>query len=119
MRNQTPVLLVLLIADLVWFAAQPTAATDIPYDWNNVPPVVAVGDIHRAYDSFVDVLKSAELVDDELRWIGGKAHLVQSGDVLDRGPDSRKCMDWLIELEKRARRGIRFPLLFNFEKTNV
>ena len=56
MRKGTPVLLVLLITGLVWFAAQPTAATDIPYEWNNVPRVVAVGDIHGAYDSFVAVL---------------------------------------------------------------
>ncbi len=71
MRNQTPVLLVLLVTALVWFAAQPTAANDIPFEWNNVPRVVAVGDVHGAYVNFISLLKNAdaELVDDELRWI--------------------------------------------------
>ena len=53
MRNRTPVLLVLLIIDLAWFAAQPTAANDIPYEWNNVPHVVAVGDVYGAYVNFI------------------------------------------------------------------
>ena len=116
----TPVHLVLLIAALV-FAAQPTTANDVSYEWNNVPRVVAVGDVHGAYVNFISLLKNAELVDDELRWIGGKAHLVQTGDVLDRGPDSRKCMDLLIELEKQAERagGRGHALIGNHEAMNI
>ncbi len=93
-----------LAACLVLSSAGPTDARESSYEWSNVPRVVAIGDIHGAYDNFVAVLKSAELVDAELRWTGGKTHLVQTGDVLDRGPDSRKSMDLLMDLEKQAKR---------------
>ena len=39
------------------------------------------------------------------KWSGGKTHLVQMGDLIDRGPDSRKIMDLLMNLEQQARRG--------------
>jgi hypothetical protein len=64
--------------------------------------VVAVGDVHGDFDAFVTVLRDAALVDDKLKWTGGRAHLVQTGDRLDRGADSRKVMDLLIRLEKEA-----------------
>ena len=120
-KNGTTVLLALLLTATAWFAGQPTAAKGIPYEWNNVPRIVAIGDIHGAYDNFVAVLKNAELVDDELRWIGGETHLVQNGDVLDRGPDSRKCMDLFIELEKQAKRagGRVHALIGNHEAMNL
>ena len=35
----------------------------------------------------------------------GRTHLVQLGDVVDRGADSRKALDLLRRLEKEARRG--------------
>ena len=94
-----------LAACLVFWSAAPTdvAARESSYEWSNVPRVVAIGDIHGAYDNFVAVLQSAGLVDAELRWAGGKTHLVQTGDVLDRGPDSRKSMGLLMDLEKQAK----------------
>ena len=57
--------------------------------------VVAVGDIHGGYDAFVAILREAQLLDRRDRWIGGRAVLVQTGDVLDRGADSRKALDLL------------------------
>ena len=113
--------LLLLVAAVACLTAPPTAAKGIPYEWNNVPRIVAIGDIHGAYDNLVAVLKNAELVDDELRWIGGETHLVQTGDVLDRGPDSRKCMDLFIELEKQAKRagGRMHALIGNHEAMNL
>jgi len=65
--------------------------------------VVAIGDVHGDYDQFVSVLRSAGLIDEQGKWSGGKAHLVQTGDVLDRGPDSRKVMDLLMRLEGEAK----------------
>src|SRR6185503_17897911 len=57
--------------------------------------VVAIGDIHGAYDGFVSILRETGLLDNRDRWIGGKAILVQTGDVVDRGADSRKVLDLL------------------------
>ena len=102
-------------------AAQPTDAKEIPYEWNNAPRIVAIGDIHGAYDNFVALRKNAGLVDDKLRRIGGKTHVVQTGDVLDRGPDSRKCMDLIIKVEQQAERaGGQVPAVIgNHEAVNV
>ena len=60
--------------------------------------VVAVGDVHGDYEQLVRVLRSAGIVDEKLEWAGGRAHLVQTGDRLDRGPESRKVMDMLGDL---------------------
>jgi hypothetical protein len=71
--------------------------------FTGVERVVAVGDVHGDHDQLVSVLRSAKLIDDQNKWIGGKAHLVQTGDVMDRGPQSRKAMDLLMRLEEEAK----------------
>ncbi len=65
--------------------------------------VVAIGDIHGAYDGLTTILRRAELVDEQLRWSGGRTILVQTGDYTDRGTDVRQVMDLLMRLEKEAR----------------
>jgi hypothetical protein len=89
--------------------------------WPSPSRVVAVGDVHGDLDAFVTVLKAAGLVDDKLKWTGGRAHLVQTGDRVDRGPDSRKVMDLLMRLEKDARKasGMVHALTGNHEVMNV
>ena len=89
--------------------------------WSAPPRVVAIGDVHGDYDQFVTVLKDAGLVDAKLRWTGGKTHLVQTGDRLDRGALSRKVMDLLMRLEKDAGKagGMVHPLLGNHEAMNM
>ncbi|MDH5580066.1 MAG: metallophosphoesterase, partial [Betaproteobacteria bacterium] len=66
--------------------------------------VVAVGDVHGAYDKFVGILREAKLIDSKRRWIGGRAVFVQTGDIFDRGPDSRKVLDLLMKLTDEAAR---------------
>lgn len=110
----------LLPAFLITGAASAAKET-IPYEWNGVERIVAVGDLHGAFENFVNVLKNTGLVDEKLRWIGGKTHLVQVGDVVDRGADSRKCMDLLMRLEKEAEKagGYVHALIGNHEAMNV
>src|SRR5579872_4474537 len=69
---------------------------------DGVERIVAVGDVHGAYEQFVQILKVAGLIDDRLHWSGGRTHLVQTGDVVDRGPDSRKAIDLLRQLIDEA-----------------
>ncbi len=75
---------------------------DIPCEWSGVKRIVAVGDLHGAYVHFVTILMGTGLVDDKLNWIGGKTHLVQIGDVLDRGDKPKDIFDLAIRLEKEA-----------------
>lgn len=75
---------------------------DIPCEWKGVKRIVAVGDLHGAYEHFVEILIGTDLVDDKLNWIGGKTHLVQIGDVLDRGDKPKEIFDLAIRLEKEA-----------------
>src|SRR5712692_9448104 len=108
--------LLLLLAGVV--LAREAASPGV---WTGVERVVAVGDVHGDYGQLVAVLKSAGLIDGENNWSGGKTHLVQTGDVLDRGPESRKCMDLLIKLEKQAPEagGYVHALIGNHEAMNV
>ncbi len=70
------------------------------------PParIVAVGDIHGACDAFISILQKARLIDTHLHWSGGRATLVQTGDILDRGLKSKAAMDLLMALEAEAGR---------------
>ncbi len=72
------------------------------YRWTGVPRVVALSDPHGAYDAMVRTLTNAGVVDDTLAWSGGNSHLVITGDLLDRGADSRKIMDFVMRLESEA-----------------
>ena len=63
---------------------------------------MAVGDVHGAYDRFVGILGAAGVIDGRQRWSGGRTVLVQTGDVLDRGAESRRVLDLLRRLEREA-----------------
>jgi hypothetical protein len=68
-----------------------------------VSRVVAVGDVHGAYDRYVEILKVAAVIDANEHWAAGATHFVQLGDVVDRGDDSRKALDFLRRLEREAK----------------
>jgi hypothetical protein len=94
------------------------AAEDV---WTGVERIVAVGDVHGDYEHFVVVLRFAGIIDDQGNWSGGKTHLVQTGDILDRGPEPRKAMDLLMKLERQAQEagGHVHALVGNHEALNV
>jgi hypothetical protein len=96
-------------------------AADDPCRVPEAPRVVAVGDIHAAYDNFVSVLRLAGLLNETGEWAGGKAHLVQTGDLLDRGSDTPKVLDLVMRLEGEARKagGRVHALLGNHEVMNI
>ncbi len=98
-------------------------ADDIPFVWTGIDRVVAVADLHGDYDQFVFILTqpAVGVLDEELHWIGGKTHLVQLGDVMDRGPDAKHIFDLLIQLEKEAAAvgGMVHVLIGNHEEMNI
>ncbi len=71
-------------------------------EWTDVARIVAVGDLHGAYEEFTAVLKGTNLIDEALHWKGGRTHLVQIGDIIDRGPEARRIYDLLNNLEREA-----------------
>jgi hypothetical protein len=83
--------------------------------------IIAIGDVHGDYAVFVQVLQQVGVLDAKRKWKGGTTVLVQTGDVLDRGPQSRKVMDLLMDLEKQARKagGQVHALLGNHEVMNM
>ena len=95
-----------LVAILSAAAGEPSRAqapvTEAPCSISTTERVVAIGDVHGAYAQFVRILRAAGLIDRRERWIGGRARLVQTGDVLDRGVESRKTIDLLRKLERDA-----------------
>jgi len=108
----------LILILLLLLASGPAAAQDT---FTGIDRIIAIGDIHGDYDAFTTILRSADLIDKKGKWIAGKTHLVQMGDMLDRGPDSRKVMDLLISLEKQAAKagGRVHSLLGNHEAMNL
>jgi len=103
MRRRFLVLTGGLLVLACWAAtprAQPAAATAC--NVTTTERVVAIGDVHGAYDQFVAILRTAGLVNARDRWSGGRAVLVQTGDILDRGKDSRKVIELLRRLERDA-----------------
>ncbi|WP_118856578.1 metallophosphoesterase [Sphingomonas mesophila] len=66
--------------------------------------VIAVGDLHGDYDAWLDIARAAGLIDGKLKWAGGRTVLVQTGDIVDRGPDSLKIIRHLQQLQREARR---------------
>lgn len=107
----------LLIAALMF--AGPVAAD--PWHFDGVERVVAVSDIHGAYEALVRTLRSAGVLDESLAWTAGKTHLVVVGDILDRGPESRNAMDLLMGLEGEAAAagGMVHVLIGNHEAMNL
>ena len=92
--------LVAVGATSAWVPARAAESTQVAY--TGVERVIAFADVHGAYDDLTRLLKAAGVIDAELRWSGGRTHVVSTGDLLDRGKDSRKVMDLLMRLQGEA-----------------
>jgi calcineurin-like phosphoesterase family protein len=92
---------VAVVALLALVFARPVVAAD-KCEWTGIDRVVAIGDVHGAYDRFVEILKAAGVIDAGLHWAAGTTHVVQLGDIVDRGDDSRKALDLVRRLDREA-----------------
>lgn len=102
-------------------ASAPAAQAQAQSAWSNVERVIVIGDLEGDYEKFTDMLRTAGLIDARGNWSGERSHLVQLGDIPDRGPNSRAVMDHLMRLEPQARRagGYVHALIGNHEAMNV
>ena len=94
-----PLIALLGLLALASLVAKPNSAEFEPVD-----RIVVVGDVHGDFTQLLAVLESAELIDAKRRWVGKKTHLVQIGDLPDRGPDTREIIEFFWKLENQAAR---------------
>ena len=73
-----------LLLTAAWLAAP--AIAEQRFHWTDVERIVAIGDFHGDWEHYLETLRAAGLVNERGRWIGGTTHLVQTGDIPDRGP---------------------------------
>ena len=113
--------LIFIVALLVADPALAKAKKIDDYHWTGVERVVAIGDLHGDYEQYLNVMASAGVIDKKGKWSAGKTHLVQTGDITDRGADSRKIIDHMVKLSIQAKRkgGYIHMLIGNHEAMNV
>ena len=85
-----------LITFLLFITVGATAQTREP------DRIVTFGDVHGGASELIALLNALELIDAAGNWTGEQTHLISLGDLLDRGPDSRRAMDLLMHLEEQA-----------------
>lgn len=91
---------------------------------NPAPPaerVVAIGDLHADLDDTLAVFEMTGLTDKAGKWVGGQTIFVQTGDLTDRGPDSKEVIELLQALEPQAAAagGKVIALMGNHEAMNM
>ncbi|KAA6429207.1 MAG: metallophosphoesterase, partial [Trebouxia sp. A1-2] len=83
--------------------------------------VCAIGDLHGDLEQGYIALRLAGVVDVQGSWSGGQAALVQTGDLLDRGPNSLDLVELFERLKVEASKagGKIHTLLGNHEAMNL
>ncbi|CAG8468779.1 6147_t:CDS:2 [Cetraspora pellucida] len=98
-------------------------STDTISNVSNQPPrrIIAVGDLHGDYEQTLKVLKMAKILDEKENWIGNNGILVQTGDIVDRGPDCLKIYILFDRLRQEAKEvgGQVINLIGNHEIMNL
>ena len=121
MKTNRCIFSLLIISFVALFAVPSLQSFDTQCIWTGVDKIVAVGDIHGDYDNFTTILKNTGIISSNGHWKAGCTHFVQTGDVLDRGPDARKVLDLIMKLEKEAEKagGMVHFLIGNHEEMNI
>lgn len=67
--------------------------------------LVAIGDLHADLDVARRAFRLAGAIDERDAWVGGNLVVVQTGDFIGRGKEERAVLDFLIDLQARAKAG--------------
>ena len=83
--------------------------------------IIAIGDVHGDARALRSCLSMSNLIDEHGNWVGGNTHLVQVGDIFDRGNEERQCLNILLTLKKQAEAagGAVTIMLGNHEQMNA
>ena len=116
--SRRTIFLILLLAGGAFGQAPSDSSADA---FTGIRRIVAFGDVHGDYQRFVELLRTAGLVDAKNSWTGGDTHLVLTGDFVDRGDHSPQVLDLLMALEPQARKagGWLHALIGNHEAMNL
>jgi Calcineurin-like phosphoesterase len=81
-------------------------------DWRKFPAIIdaktngadlyAIGDAHSDYVRLARVMRAAGLIDQADHWTGGKAVLVTTGDMIDKGPRALDVLHLLRSVRDEA-----------------
>jgi hypothetical protein len=66
--------------------------------------VVAIGDVHADIRALRTALRTAGAIDSRDQWVGGAMTVVQMGDLIGRSNDERQVLDYMFDLQRRARK---------------
>jgi hypothetical protein len=88
---------------------------------SNNHKIIAIGDLHGDLPNTLRTFRMAGLIDQDRNWIAGKTTFVQTGDIVDRGPDTIELYQLMQRLIKQAQDagGKVIPLLGNHEIMNL
>lgn len=71
-------------------------------NFSGASKIIAIGDIHGSFDSFINLLLEFEIIDGDLDWNWGDGHLVITGDIFDRGSGVNEALWFVHQLEIEA-----------------
>ncbi len=61
-----------------------------------------LGDLHGDIQAAQAAMALTGATNANGEWIGRNLTVIQTGDLIDRGPEDRKVLDWLAQLEQQA-----------------
>jgi hypothetical protein len=70
--------------------------------YKNIDSLYVIGDVHGRYVQLIDLLQNSNIIDDDLNWTAGMAHIIFLGDLFDRGQDVTKVLWFIYSLEEKA-----------------
>jgi len=79
--------------------------------------VVAIGDIHADLGALRTALRTAGAINARDEWVGGALTVVQLGDLIGRSDEEKQVLDFVFDLQRRARQagGMVHALIGNHE----
>ncbi len=64
--------------------------------------VVAIGDLNGSLEVLLRILHGLQLIDSKRRWKARHTHLIQVGDIFNRGGGAREALGLLMDLQQQA-----------------